>query len=477
MSDKATLNYVLKWIDAIEGAPVRTLARFEISLNDLPIWPVWGDEETDLDIYVDDILAFLTINWDALLLEQVYPQGLNVDRPSKVRDAAEWRVSRGPRNTYSNNLLASTIAFARSHDLARCFGGLYELPPFWMMRQGVDMLLETADRIERVPLATWVRFASDLGDCIAKRLESDFEKWGTLVAAWRARDVVDPVRIAALATGQSAEVAGQLIADELIPRTESVLEAANDNDGLRIAARMVGSIPYHAIRAVLTAAKSVPHKQSPALDKLREDLVAEMATVSEGAYPYEQGVHAANWLRRHCDLDSEARADPIATLEHYGVQLRQEQIGPSVLDAIAIWGSTYGPGVIFNLASRRLVGKGSRVSGRALKIVAAHELGHIVLDFRRTLAAVDILDSRMPVAAEQRANAFAAEFMLPARTAVTLWRQSELPSTRDGLFSFLNRLSIRFDVSRVVAGWQLDHGLAGSDAEIVFLLNDLLERV
>ncbi len=471
-----TLDYVLKWIDEIDGAPVRTLARFAISLDEMPIWPVWGDDETDLDIYVDDILAFLTTSWDALLLEQVYPHGLNLDRPSKVRAAAEWQVARGPRNAYSDELLASTIAFARSHDLARCFGGLYELPAFWMMRQGADMLIETADRIERVPLAEWMRFASDLGDCIAVRLEPDAERWGTLVAAWRARDSADPVRIAALSTGQNVEIAGQLIAEDLIPRTDSISEAANDNDGLRIAARMVGGIPYHAIRTVLTAAKSIPSRPSPSLDTLREELATELAMLPENAYPYEQGVYAANWLRSRCDLDPEARADPIATLEHYGVQLRQELIGPSILDALAIWGNAYGPGVIFNLASRRLMGNGGRISGRALKIVAAHELCHIVLDFRRTLAAVDILYSRMPVIAEQRANAFAAEFMLPAQTAVRLWRQSALQQTRDGLSSFLGRLSDRFDVSRVVAGWQLDHGLAGSNAEIVFLLDDLLDR-
>lgn len=476
MNAEAALDYVLKWIDAVDGAPVRTLARFAISLDELPIWPVWGDDETDLDIYVDDILAFLTVNWDALLLEQVYPQGLNPDRPSKVRAAAEWQVARGPRNTYSDDLLASTITFARSHDFARCFGGLYELPAFWMMRQGEDMLLETADRIERVPLADWVRFASDLGDRIAARLEPDAEKWGALVAAWRTRDTADPVRIAALAIGQTAEVASQLMSEELIPHTDSVREAANDNDGLRIAARMVGGIPYHAIRAILIAAKSVPHRPSSDLDALREELEAEMAMLSESAYPYEQGVHAANWLRQRCNLSSEGRADPIATLRRYDVHLLQEHIGPSVLDALAIWGSAHGPAVIFNLASRRLTRNGGGISSRALKIIAAHELCHMVLDFRRTLAAVDILDSRMPVIAEQRANAFAAEFMLPAQTAVGLWRLSALPQTRDGLSSFLDRLSDRFDVSRVVAGWQLDHGLAGSNAEIVFLLDDLLDR-
>lgn len=475
MSIPSNLGYDLRWIDAVDDEPVRTLARFAISLDQLPIWPVWGDEKTDLDIYVDDILAFLTVHWDALQLEQVYPQGLSVDRPSKVQAAAEAYVASGPRDERSEDLLSASIAFARSHNLARCFGGLYELPALWIMRQGKDVLVETAGRIERVRVDDWVRFATDLGNSIAERLEPNAETWGPLVAAWRARDTADPVRIAALATGHSIEIAGRLLAEKLIPQTGSITVAANDNDGLRIAARMMGGIPYHAIRKILTAAKALPHRPSSDLDALRDDLAAEMATLSEGAYPYEQGVHAANWMRHRYGLEPEGRADPIGTLGQLCVELRYEDIGPSVLDALAIWGDSHGPGVIFNTASRRLTRNG-RLSGRALKILAAHELCHIAVDFRRTLAAIDILDSRMPVVAEQRANAFAAELMLPARTAVELWRQSELPQTRDGLSAFLDRLSDRFDVSRIVAGWQLDHGLAGSSTEIVFLLDDLLDR-
>lgn len=471
------LEAVLDWIGEVNGEPVTTLARLSIVLGDLPVWPVWGDEDTDLEIFVDDLLAYLTRNWEELLLQQVYPRGLAPERPSLLYAAAERAASFGSRGSQKGDLMASVLDFANVHDLARCFGGLYGLPAFWMMRQGNDVLIETAGRIERVALADWLGFAGKLGDEIAKRLlTNDAQKWQSLTAAWQARDRADPVRIAALSTGQSIEIAGKLIEENLVPATTSVSEAANDNDSLRIAARMVGTIPYAAIQAVLSAAKAIPYTPSDTLDRLREQLAKAMQDLPEGTYPYAQGVHAAKWMRQAFGLDPHSRSNPISVLEDLGIAYWDKAIGAATLDALAIWGDAHGPAVIFNTSSRKLTAPFGKITWRARKICAGHELCHLVLDYRRTLAAIDILDSRMPLAAEQRANAFAAEFALPAQTAADLWRQSDAKETREGVSTILNRLSTRFAVSRMVAGWQLDHGLAGTSPEVVFILDELLDR-
>jgi uncharacterized protein DUF955 len=474
MTSDHNLKGRLRWVDKVEGERANTLARFVIELDDLPIWPVWGDDDSDLEVFVDDLLSYLTDCWAVLLLRQTFPFPLDAERPSLLRAGAERAAARGPRDGRSEQLLAAAISFSQVHDLSRCFGGLYELPAFWMVRQEQDFLIETADRLERVSLGSWIRFATELGDEIAERLiKRAPDKWQSLVNSWHDRDTGDPVRIAALATGQPKEVADQLIKDGLVPSVASVNTAANDNDELRVAARMVGAIPYGAIKTVLSAAKAIPHRPSQTLEALGRRARNEVTNLPESAHPHEQGVHAARWVRQEENLDATARADPLGTLSRHSVQMIQNDIGPATLDALAVWGPTHGPGVIFNLGSKRLRAVGGRPPLRRLKVLAAHELCHLLLDHERTVAAVDILGGRMPVASEQRANAFAAEFLLPAQTAVVLWRESELAHSRDGVDMFLNRVSDRFDVSRLMAAWQLDHGLAGSSPDIVFWLDEL----
>jgi hypothetical protein len=477
MTVDRTLEPVVEWIDKVGSEVATTLARFAINLDDFPIWPVWGDDETDLEIFVDDILASLTDQWGALLLEEVYPQGLSPARPSELMACAEIAAASGPRNALREELMSDVLAFTRAHDLSRWFGGLYDLPALWLMRQGTDVLIETANRQEKVPLESWLRFATSLGDLIATRLrESDAAKWKSLVDAWEARDRGDPIKIASLSTGHSKLIARKLLEEELLPQTSSVREAANDNGGLRVAARMMGSIPYQAIRTVLKAAADVPHRPSAELDALREELSFAMRALPESAYPYEQGVFAANWIRQHFSINPSSRCDPVQILAQLNVAISYQPFGPATLDALAIWGDAHGPGVIFNTNSRKLSSADQNLKRRPMLNSAAHELCHLVLDYRRTIAAVDILGSRMPADAERRANAFAAEFMLPAKTAYAMWRESELQQTREGLSKMLGRLSDRFDVSRTVAGWQLDHGLEGTNPEIVFLLDELLDR-
>ncbi|RZM37001.1 MAG: ImmA/IrrE family metallo-endopeptidase [Sphingomonas sp.] len=92
----------------------------------------------------------------------------------------------------------------------------------------------------------------------------------------------------------------------------------------------------------------------------------------------------------------------------------------------AVWGEGHGPVVVLNVDSRRFASYlGPRMGGPTARATAAHEICHLLLDKGQALAAVDILNGHIPCALERRAGAFAAEFLLPARTAASLWRQSE----------------------------------------------------
>lgn len=145
------------------------------------------------------------------------------------------------------------------------------------------------------------------------------------------------------------------------------------------------------------------------------------------------------------------------------------------LDAIAIWGSRHGPGVLVNRSSRRLaLSRREDVAGQgAARVTVAHELCHLLVDREHALGAVDILNGRMPLVVEQRARAFAAAFMLPSEAAAHTWREMSPELTNEGVSAVLRRLTRRFGVTTSIAAWQLEHGLRGEYPVVNFLLEQI----
>ena len=66
----------------------------------------------------------------------------------------------------------------------------------------------------------------------------------------------------------------------------------------------------------------------------------------------------------------------------------------------------------------------------------------------------------MPPRIEQRAKAFAAEFLLPNNEAGEIWRMASSPSDIDGHRLVLRRLCTNYKVTESVASWRLEHGVS-----------------
>ncbi len=64
----------------------------------------------------------------------------------------------------------------------------------------------------------------------------------------------------------------------------------------------------------------------------------------------------------------------------------------------------------------------------------------------------------MPLRIEQRAKAFAAEFLLPGSEAAAVWKKLESPLDIEGLRNVINALCKKHKVTESVAAWQLQHG-------------------
>jgi Zn-dependent peptidase ImmA (M78 family) len=473
------LNFVLEWIDEVAGEPVSTMARFAIEVEGDHVWPTRGASTGGLEIYVDDLLSHLTEFWQPLLLRQNYPLPLDVDRPSQLRPEAEKAWGALPEDQVDPQEDA-VAAFEQAHNLAISFGGQFDLPRLWLFRQGQHWLIETNDLLIQAEFSLVVMALSGVGDKIAERLQHTGDgRWSRLIRSWRERDRADPEVLLMWSTGLPRESARSLLQSGILRPASSVSEAANDDDELRIAARMTGVIPIAEIERLLRRASQIAPRDTPGLDQLSEQATVFLNSQLRERQPFEQGVALARFARESLRLGDYDRVDPLRVFFFKNkIYLEFEELGLANLDAIAIWGHRHGPGVLVNKSSRRLeLNRRENVAGHgAARVTIAHELCHLLVDRGRALGAVDILNGRMPLAIEQRARAFAAALMLPAEAAAQTWREMKPEISKEGVSSVLRRLTRRFGVTTSIAAWQLVHGLPDEMPTLGFLLDQIAPR-
>ena len=439
----------------------RTTTRvFRIAIDEEPAWPMVGLADAALEIQVDDVLAHLAEHWQPLLLRQTYPAPFNPYLPSQLRADASTRWNEVPAET-SEREEEAVLGFEDAHDLCRAFAGVFDLPSFWLLRSGENFHVESQGRLWVLPYDQVVGALTDFGNSAADLLRHAGDKWVPLLDAWDRRAEGNGVRLLAWATGLTLDESQTLIQQGLLDEPANFVEAANDNDELRIAARMAGALPVDQIREILVLARSFGGTKSEELDALADACSREVSERWFSRPPYVQGEVAARFARDWLKMQSDSPCDVLAVLEQLHVAVRADDVEPETLDALAIWGSKHGPGVFLNLASERVSKIEPRTVGEdpALRVTLAHEFCHLLLDGSHTVTAVDVLSSRMPISIEQRAKSFAGELLLPSRTAARYWQDMNSPRDREGLRKVLLELETSFRVPRAVSTWKLDHGL------------------
>jgi hypothetical protein len=472
MTQRPSVHFRLSWI-AFEGEREReavTTARLTVFVDEIAIWPVQGEPAIGLEIFADDLLSHLTEHWKPILLRQTFPVPSAPDRPSLLRQTAMVRWSTLPPAIRENED-ARISRFEGAHDLATAFAGQYGLPPLFLFRSGEEMLVDTREKIWRVDFDAACVELSRVGDLIATRLDQRApEKWSRLTSTWRRRDEGEPTALLAWATGLRPELADTLVSEGKLTAPATVTQAVNDNNELRLAARMISGLPPEQIRQVLDLVQSFSHRNSPVLDRLSATVIAHIDTDFARHSPFEQGLAAASDVRKELKIASVQRIEIFPLIEWLGVEIRSPSVEPPGLDGLAIWGPQHGPGVLINAGSARLRGGPNVRVSWASRITAAHELCHLLLDRRHALSAVDILHGRMPPSVEQRARAFAGEFLLPSHVAASVWDQLGQPDSGAGLKAVLSRLARTYGVSASVASWKLQHGLERRDIDLAFQL-------
>lgn len=449
-----------------------TTCAFSVFLDGNAIWPARGLDDA-LEIQIDDFLSHLAEYWKPLILRQTYPLALNPSRPSQLRAKAEeaWAAVPEQQAESEDEVLE---AFQDCHDLSRCFAGYFDLPPLWLFRSGEEILIDTGEHLDRVSFPIAKAALQAAGDWIAERLSGD--RWADLVASWRNRDEGDAIKLLQWSTSLDASTVQQLADDGLLKRPSTVSEAANDNDELRLAARMASALAPEEVRTILERVRVFPSAHAPQLDELMEAVRTLLKAQLANARPFEQGEQIADSVRDWLDIGGNTQVDVFQIVSDLGVTIYPENFDPPTLDALAVWGEKHGPAALLNTASERHAGPGpERVEERGqIRVTLAHELCHFLVDREHALAAVDVLRSRMPVAVEQRARAFAAQFLLPSRAAAAAWIDAGRPTDRIGLYQLLNDLCHDFTVSKSVASWKLQHGARIYNVELGSALDSVV---
>jgi len=452
-----------------------TTRNLQISIDGEPIWPMVGFAEALLEVQIDDLLAYLAEHWKPLLLRQTYPAALTPHGPSQLRAYCNKRWDEVPAEVAEREEDA-VFAFEDAHDLSRAFAGLFDLPSFWLFREGNHYLIESQERQWTLPYDVGVAALTDLGDRLTEILGAAGDKWDPLLNEWHQRSEGEGAQLLAWATGIDTEESRTLIREGILAEPADFAEVANDNDELRIAARMAGALPLEQIREILLIARDYPKNDAEELGRLARDCSDELRGERwVGKKRFVQGEVAARFVRDWLGIGLDVPIDLHAVFDRLSITLRTADVEPETLDGLAIWGASHGPGVFLNLASRRVSDAEATVPNEdpALRVTLAHELCHLLLDGDHAVSAVDILKSRMPVGLEQRAKSFAGELLLPSRTAAYRWEAMGRPHDREGVRHVLLDLEADFQVPRAVSTWKLDHGLQFWGEDLSGLLSSL----
>ncbi|WP_373852123.1 ImmA/IrrE family metallo-endopeptidase [Bradyrhizobium sp.] len=466
-----SLKFLLTWAPPGGEDARLTTVGLAVRIGERTIWPIDGADEVILEVQADDLLSYLTEFWKPLILRQTYPVAIQPERPSLLRAEAEKRWGSAPEETIEREDGLVT-AFEEAHDLSRSFAGMFDLPPFWLVRQGDRMLVETRAGLRSVTFENARSALGAAGDDIALHLEATKDdRWSDLLTAWRRRDRGDPATLLAWATSLDRGIAASFVKEGLLAAPDNVAEAANDNDELRIAARMASALPQEQIRQIIALVGSFEKCEAESLYDLGKDVRAYITKSFGDRRPFEQGEAAANFVRSRLNLSREDKVDVFGTVERLGASLQPKSVEPATLFALAVWGPRHGPAVLLNELAMNWPRDIAFRDNWLARVTLAHELCHLLVDQEHTLTAIEVLHSRMPLDIERRAKAFAGELLLPGIVAAELWEKAKSPRSLVELDKFISELCRDFGVTKSVAAWKLEHGLHKKDIDLRVLLD------
>lgn len=415
-----------------------------VSLNNEPVWCSESENGQEMPVFWAwiELLEFLGDKWPWLVLEEKYPISVNPLNPGTTRREAEKRWESIAEEQYLEED-ERLFRFEARHDLAMGMKGIF-LPSLFILRQGKKSWI-CSDKVRLLAeFQEIVDVLTRLGDCLADFIEnSQAPRAERTVQRWRNREQRARDRFWELRTSMSRELRSRL---EQGQPPEEFWETGSesvdfDNELLAAARLSTGVVSVEEQRSILERIREIPFRQVQGLETVADKIATEL---DESMRPYEQGYAAARALRWILELDPESPTDPEQTLADWGVAVREITLDYCPLDAVAAWGTSHGPVVILN------TGQGARPAhGHGRRSTLAHEICHLLVDRKGALPFAEALGGNTALYVEQRARAFAAEFLVPEETGVQYVRRCT------GLQESLEKMSEDFAVSIELAALQI----------------------
>lgn len=397
-----------------------------------------------------DLLEYVAANWGALIYEQSYPYSWlsDVAHPGETWSVAERRWARLGEDLAEEEE-AALLAFERRHNLAYAWKGL-SLPSLTLMRNGGVCWICAEGRAPiRTSFDVCRAALISICDVLAESFEgSPNARVASAIDRWRSRGAKAKQDLFSYATGMSkgllAAVQGDADPFEFwgVAANDPWADGLAEEGPLLAAARMTAGMADGAtIRRVLDAIREAPRGKLDAVERL--SVVAHRHLRRTPAqFAFFGGYAVAEVVRGALQRDRAVRFDIDAVFVELAIGVAQLRLGIETIDAVAVWGAR-GPCVILNLDRQH-------ISPERTRMTFAHELGHLVLDRAGGLPFCDVLGGAVDHFMESRANAFAAELLLP-RSVVegrrTTWKRS--------IREFVTVLAQDFGVSKSVACAQI----------------------
>ncbi|MEA3643721.1 MAG: ImmA/IrrE family metallo-endopeptidase [Lamprobacter sp.] len=417
-SDSGIQMWVLP-ADGAQAAHGLAEAWFSLSVAGTPIWGDTSGAPTPLaDAQpwpLVDFLHGLARIWPWLIHEQGYPINIVPLHPGFMMQEAEarWRDLAVGQAEAEEDLL---FGFRQRHDLSLLFRGL-TIRPLWLLREGWDAQLwsPALECPRSLPHAQAMSDLAAIGDALDRLLETSLESRALSARqGWSEREQRVAEHFLPITTGldlgelRLLAGAGDIANDQRLYDWFEVQPGADRHQHpgeLLMAARMTGaSVGAEQQHGLLQAIRAIPSVATPNLDAL-----AEQATqvIQMQAPAYEQGYQLAQWLRQRLGISSDQRVYTDQILRQWGLIISEIDLAAGI-DAVAVWGERHGPAVLLNINHRSCA---STANGR--RSTLAHEICHLLVDRAHALPVAEVLGGQVPRGPEQRANAFAAEFLLP----------------------------------------------------------------
>jgi len=390
-----------------------------------------------------NMLQFLSGNWSALMLEESLPLPLTtVVHPGDLWPEARRRWEDLPYSQVESEEKA-VYAFWHRHNLALGLPGAGLPALIWLRCGHTVWLVDSENRPFRVDFHQVRRELEQMGDDLSFYYQNRMDASSQyLVQNWRNRNQQLHADYLHYRCPLPSEMMSQVYAK--LPEIAVSADVYEDEPVFLAAARMARHhMEIERIGALWDrlrhAKKPVPNTELQAWSQKAADFIRSRQSMRT----YEQGYELARWLRSELACGPDDRFDVESVLVRLDVMIDPFHFHAQTIDAIASWGGIH-PLILLNADenSRALTLHGRRTT-------LAHELCHLLVDRNAAYPVAEVLGGEVDLTAERRANAFAAEMLLPQSYVKTVCARSS------DILHNLQMLCQTHEVGKQLAAWQI----------------------